>query len=77
MNKGCTMSYQPYDSPLHYNLINEYAVIETDTNLFSYIKHLKDNDLIKKASKDFIKFINSRDVKEFIEITCPDKKENE
>ena len=38
---------------------------------------MKDDDLMKKASKDFIKFINSRDVKELVESTCTDTKEKQ
>ena len=35
MHKGCTMSYQIYESMLHTNLINEYAVQLSAYNLFA------------------------------------------
>jgi hypothetical protein len=45
--------------------------------LFSYIKQIKEKNDIKKLSKDFIDFTNSRNVKEMIESTCPDIKETQ
>jgi len=45
--------------------------------LFAYIKWIKEKNDIKKLSKDFIDFTNSRNVKEMIESTCPDIKETQ
>ena len=43
--------------------------------MFAEINHIKiDNDL-KKASKDFTEFINNRAVKELLTPTCPEIKE--
>ena len=56
-------------------MINEFTVKESSRNLFAQINYIKNDNDLRKASKDFIEFINSRNVKELLEPTCPEIKE--